>query len=71
MTVNDLLRKIWDSYVEIAINERKGNEHTGRSWMIKPHAIITTKIPEEIQNAQVAAIIPYFDRIAIEVETST
>ncbi len=68
MLVKDLISKIVDSYQEIVINEYKGDEHTGRRWIIEPHARNYTNIPEEIWNTEISMIVPYYSRISIEVE---
>lgn len=68
MTVGELISKIPDSYVELAINEYKGLEHTGRRYIIEKHSTDYTHIPEDIWGKEVAMIIPYYDRISIEIE---
>ena len=68
MLVKDLFSKITDSYQEIAINEYEGSEHTGRRWIIKPHSTDFTNIPEDIWNTEISMIVPYYNRISIEVE---
>lgn len=68
MTVGELISKIPDSYVELAINEYEGVEHTGRRWIIEKHSTVYTHVPEEIWNKEVEMIIPYYNRISIEVE---
>lgn len=68
MKVCDLINKIVDSYVDIAINEYKGNEHTGRRYIIEKHSKNYKNIPEDIWNAEVSMIVPYYDRISIEIE---
>lgn len=68
MLVKDLISKIADSYQEIVINEYKGNEHTGRRWIIEPHSIDFTNIPKDIWNTEIKEIVPYYDRISIEIE---
>lgn len=67
MTVKEFLSKITDSYQEIAINEYDGREHTGR-WLVALHSVDYASIPEEIQNREISAIIPYYGRISVEVE---
>ena len=68
MTVGELISKIPDSYVELAINEYDGLEHTGRRYIIEKHAKDYTHIPEDVWNKNVRMIIPYYDRIRIEVD---
>lgn len=68
MKVCDLMSKIVDSYVDIAINEYKGLDHTGRRYIVEKHSHDFTKIPEDIWNAEVSMIVPYYDRISIEVD---
>lgn len=68
MRVCDLISKIVDSYVDIAINEYKGYDHTGRRYIIPKHSTDYTHIPEDVWNAEVNMIVPYLDRISIEIE---
>lgn len=68
MKVCELISKIVDSYVDIAINEYKGFEHTGRRYIIEKHSGDFTHIPEDVWNAEVNMIVPYYDRISIEIE---
>lgn len=68
MLVKDLISKIVDSYQEIVINKCKGNEHAGRRWIIEPHSIDFTNIPKDIWNTEIKEIVPYYDRISIEIE---
>ena len=68
MTVGELISKIPDSYVELAINEYDGLDHTGRRYTIERHSTDYTHIPEDIWNKEVRMIVPYYDRISIEVE---
>lgn len=68
MKVCELISKIVDSYVDIAINEYKGLEHTGRRYIIEKHSSDFTHIPEDVWNAEVNMIVPYYDRISIEIE---
>jgi hypothetical protein len=68
MKVCDLISKMPDNYVDIAINEYKGLKHTGRRYIIEKHSNDCTHIPEEIWNAEVNMIVPYYDRISIEIE---
>ena len=68
MKVCELISKIVDSYVDIAINEYKGLEHTGRRYIIEKHSSDFTHIPEDVWNAEVNMIVPYSDRLSIEVE---
>lgn len=68
MKVCELITKIVDSYVDIAINEYKENEHTGRRYIIEKRSKDYRNIPKDIWNAEVSMIIPYYDRISIEVE---
>lgn len=69
MKVCDLISKMVDNYIEIAINEYKGSEHTGRRFIIEKHSNDYTNIPEDVWNAEVRMIVPYYDRISIEVES--
>lgn len=68
MKVCELISKIVDSYVDIAINEYKRLEHTGRRYIIEKHSSDFTHIPEDVWNAEVNMIVPYYDRISIEIE---
>jgi hypothetical protein len=68
MKVCELISKMVDSYVDIAINEYKGFDHTGRRYIIEKHSNDYTGIPEDVWNAEVNMIVPYFDRISIEIE---
>lgn len=68
MTVSDLISKIVDSHVSIAVNEYKGNEHTGRRWIAERHESIRAVLPDDVLQCEVAAIVPYYDRISIEIE---
>lgn len=68
MKVCDLISKIVDSYVDIAINEYKGTEHTGRRYIIEKHAKNYRNIPKDVWNAEVSMIVPYYDRISVEIE---
>ena len=68
MKLCDLISKIVDSYVDIAINEYKGTEHTGRRYIIEKHAKNYRNIPEDVWNAEVSMIVPYYDRISVEIE---
>lgn len=71
MKVKELLGKFLDSYMEIAINEYSGSDHTGRRWILPRHQTSRyLDLPEEIKNAEVTAIVPYYDRISIEIEAS-
>lgn len=66
MKVSELMCKILDSY--IAINEYKGLKHTGRRFIIERHSNNYTHIPDDVWNAEVNMIVPYYDRISIEIE---
>ena len=68
MLVKDFFSKIPGSYVEIAVNEYKGNDHTGRRWVFKPYESAKGKLPDDVWNKEVSAIIPYYDRISVEIE---
>lgn len=68
MKVCDLISKIHDSYVEIAINEYRELKHTGRRYIIEEHSTDYTHIPADVWNAEVSMIVPYFGRISIEIE---
>lgn len=68
MKVSELMCKIPDSYIDIAINEYKGPEHTGRRFIIERHSNNYTHIPDDVWNAEVSMIVPYYDRISIEIE---
>lgn len=68
MKVNDFLKVVPDNYLEIAINEYKGVEHTGRRHVIRPHLKGMTDTPEDFLNAEITCIIPYYDRITVEIE---
>lgn len=68
MLVKDLISKIVDSYQEIVITEYEGVKRTGRRWNIEPHAIDYRNIPEEIWNTEIREIVPYYDRISVEIE---
>ena len=68
MRVCDLISKMVDSYVDIAINEYKGLDHTGRKYVIEKHSNDYTHIPEDVWNTEVNMIVPYYDRISIEIE---
>jgi hypothetical protein len=68
MTVGELLSKIPESYTEIAINEYDGVEHTGRRFVIEKNMKNRSSIPEEFLSKEVSVIVPYYDRISIEVE---
>lgn len=68
MTVGELISKIPDSYVELAINEYEGAEHTGRRYIIEKHSTDYKHIPEDVLNKEVKIIVPYYDRISIEIE---
>lgn len=68
MKVGELMSKIVDSYVSIAINEYKSKEHTGRRYVIAPHSVDCRHIPEDIWNAEVSMIVPYYSHISVEVE---
>ena len=68
MKVCELISKMVDRYVDIAINEYKGMEHTGRRHIIEKHSNDYTNIPEDMWNAEVSMIIPYYDRISIVIE---
>lgn len=68
MTVGELISIIPDSYVELAINEYDGLEHTGRRYIIEKHSTDYTHIPEDIWNKKVRMLVPYYGRISIEVE---
>lgn len=68
MLVKDLISKIVDSYQKIVINEYEGFKHTGRRWIIEPHSIDFTNIPKDIWNTEIREIVPYYDRISIEIE---
>ena len=70
MKVKELFCKMVDSYVEIAVNEYKGVEHTGRRWILEPHAIDYTCIPKEIWDKEVIMIVPYRRSIEIDVDSS-
>lgn len=67
MKVRDLLDKMFDSYVEIAINEYKEGEYTGRRWIIPVHSKDYTDIPEDVLDSDVSGIVAYYDRISIEI----
>ena len=68
MKVCELLGKIVDNYVEIAVNEYKALEHTGRRYIVERHSHDYSNIPEDVWYADVSAIVLYHDRISIEVE---
>lgn len=68
MKVCELISKIVDSYIDIVINEYKGIEHTGRRYIIKKHSKDYRNIPKDIWNTEVSMIIPYYDRISVEIE---
>ena len=68
MRVCDLISKMPDSYVDITINEYKGKRHTGRRYNIEKHSNDFTHIPEDVWYAEVSMIVPYYDRISIEIE---
>ena len=68
MKVSELLRKISHSYIEIAVNEYKGQEHTGRRYIVERQSRDYSKIPEDVMSADVSSIVVYYDRISIEVE---
>lgn len=68
MKVCDLISKIHDSYVEIAINEYSGLKPTGRRYIIREHSTDYTHIPADVWNAEVRVIVPYFGRISVEIE---
>lgn len=68
MKVCDLICKMLDHYVDIAINEYKGLDHTGRRYIIEKHSNDYTNVPDDIWNAEVDMIVPYYDRISIEVQ---
>lgn len=63
MKVCDLISKIVDSYVDIAINEYKG-----RRYIIEKHAKNYRNIPKDVWNAEVSMIVPYYDRINVEIK---
>ena len=67
MKVCDLISKILDSYVDIVINEYKGTKRTGRAYLIKKHSTDCTHIPEDIWNLEINMIVPYCDRISIDI----
>lgn len=68
MLVKDLIFKIVDSYQKIVINEYEGFKHTGRRWIIEPHSVDFTNIPKDIWNTEIREIIPYYDKISVEIE---
>ena len=68
MKVSDLLKVIPENYIEIAINEYKGTKHTGRRHLIGPHLKDITETPDDFLNAEITCIIPYYDRLTVEVE---
>ena len=68
MTVGELLCKMVDSYVDIAVNEYKGAEYTGRRWIIPRHSVNYRDIPEDVWETEVSMIIPYWSHISIEIE---
>lgn len=65
MKLKDLLSKIVDSYKTIQIDVCKGMEQSKE--FIYPHKTACTTIPEDILNATVDMIIPYYDRLSIVV----
>ena len=71
MKVCDLISIMPDTYVEIAINEYDGVEHTGRRFIIQEHSTDFTHIPVDVWNHEVSAIIPYYGRISIEINKGT
>lgn len=68
MTVGELISKMSVHFVELAINEYKGQEHTSRRYIIEKDSTDYTHIPKDVWNAEVANIIPYYGRISIEIE---
>lgn len=71
MKVCDLISIMPDTYVEIAINEYDGIEHTGRRFIIPKHSTDFTHIPVDVWNHEVSAIMPYYGRISIEINKGT
>jgi hypothetical protein len=69
MKVCDLISKIVDNYVEIVIEEFKGKDRTGRRWNITPHSTDYRNIPEDVWNAEVSMIVPYYTSISIVIES--
>ena len=67
MKVCDLISIMPDTYCEIAINEYDGVNHTGRRYIIPEHSTDFSHIPTDIWNHEVSAIVPYYDRISIEI----
>lgn len=68
MKVHELLNKIIDSYITIAINEYRDLDHTGRRYVIEEPLSNFSSIPEDVLNADVERIVPYYDMISIEIE---
>ena len=68
MKVKDLISRIFNRNVEIAVNEYNGDEHTGRRWIIPPRSNDCTHIPDDVWNSDVSMIVPYYERISIEIE---
>lgn len=67
MKLNELISKMLDNYTEIMIYECVGINRTGRRYLIKPHVVDFQFIPSDIWNADIQFIIPYHDRITIDV----
>jgi len=68
MKLNELLCKMLDNYVEIIVYECNGIERNGKCYSIKPHTINFEFVPNDVWNANVQFIIPYHDRIAIDIK---
>ena len=67
ITVKDFILKTVDSYAGLSVREYK-NDECIRKIDLEKHKWHCTDIPEDLLNMEITSIVPFFDRVMIEVD---
>lgn len=67
MKVCDLISKIPDSYMEISINFYDHITHKRERYIIERHFVDYNNIPNNVWESEIDMIVPFYDKISIEV----